>query len=142
METHEQEGQGERAPIWTARELEYFKTRLLDERNRVLAQLRVFDVELGTNQEDADGEITNWPFHMADEGTDTYEREQNSILATREGRLLWQIDTALRRLYGAPETYGRCDECGKKISFERLDAIPYVVRCVDCKQDWESGRAD
>jgi RNA polymerase-binding transcription factor DksA len=142
METHEQEGQGARAPIWTARELEYFKTRLLDERNRVLAQLRVFDVELGTNQEDADGEITNWPFHMADEGTDTYEREQNSILATREGRLLWQIDTALRRLYGAPETYGRCDECGKKISFERLDAIPYVVRCVDCKQDWESGRAD
>jgi RNA polymerase-binding transcription factor DksA len=139
METHEH---GQRGAVWSARELDYFKTRLLDERNRVLAQLAEFDVQLGTNQEDADGELTNWPFHMADEGTDTYEREQSSILATREGRLLWQIDEALRRLYRSPETFGICEECGKRISFERLDAIPYVVRCVDCKQDWESGRAD
>jgi RNA polymerase-binding transcription factor DksA len=145
METHgqgQQGQQGEQRALWTARELEYFKTRLLDERNRVLAQLREFDVQLGTSQTELDGEITNWPFHLADEGTDTYEREQSSILATREGRLLWQIDEALRRLYRSPETFGRCDECGKKISFERLDAIPYVTRCVDCKQEWEGGRAD
>jgi RNA polymerase-binding transcription factor DksA len=108
----------------------------------VLAQLRVFGVELGTSQEDLDGEVTNYPHHMADEGTDTFEREQNSVLATREGRLLWQIDEALRRLYRSPETFGRCEECGKTITFERLDAIPYVTRCVDCKQEWESGRAD
>jgi RNA polymerase-binding transcription factor DksA len=139
MEMHEH---GTRGTIRSARELEYFKKRLLDERNRVLEQLREFDVELGTSQTELDGELTNYPFHLADEGTDTYEREQSSMLATREGRLLWHIDLALRRLYRAPETYGRCDECGKSISYERLDAIPYVVRCVDCKQDWEGGRAE
>jgi DnaK suppressor protein len=142
METHEHGEQGERGPIWSAQQLDYFKKRLLDERNRVLAQLREFDVELGTSQEEQDGEVTNWPFHMADDGTDTYEREQSSVLATREGRLLWLIDAALRRLYGSPETYGRCDECGKTIGYERLDAIPYVMTCMDCKQDWEGGRAD
>jgi DnaK suppressor protein len=141
METHEH-GDGQPGAISSPKELEYFKQRLLDERNRVLAQLRVFGVELGTSQEDLDGEVTNYPHHMADEGTDTFEREQNSILATREGRLLWQIDEALRRLYRSPETFGRCEECGKTITFERLDAIPYVTRCVDCKQEWESGRAD
>ena len=25
-------------------------------------------------------------------------------------------------------------------TYERLDAIPYVVRCVNCKQSWEGGQ--
>ena len=52
--------------------------------------------------------------------------------------MLWHIHEALRRLYRSPETFGRCDECGRKIAFERLDAISYVPRCVRCKQDWET----
>jgi DnaK suppressor protein len=139
METHEQGEPGRTSP---PQQVEYFERRLLEERDRVLIQLRAFDTQLGTSQEAADGELTNYPFHMADDGTDTYEREQSSVLATREGRLLDQIDQALRRLYRSPETFGRCDECGKEIGFDRLDAIPYVVRCVECKQDWEGSRAD
>jgi DnaK suppressor protein len=139
METHEQ---GEQGRTSSPQQVEYFERRLLEERDRVLIQLRAFDSQLGTSQEAADGELTNYPFHMADDGTDTYEQEQSSILATREGRLLYQIDQALRRLYRSRETFGQCDECGKEIGFERLDAIPYVVRCVDCKQDWEGSRAD
>ena len=138
METHEH-GEPGRA---TSPQLERFERLLLDERERVVEQLRAFDTQLGTSQEAADGELTNYPFHMADDGTDTYEREQSSILATREGRLLGVIDRALRRLYGSPETFGRCEECGKEIGAERLEAIPYAMTCVDCKQDWEGGRAD
>jgi RNA polymerase-binding transcription factor DksA len=103
-------------------------------------QLGQFGEELGTSLEAATGELTSWRFHMADIGTETFEREQNFLLASREGQLLWHIDEALRRLYGAPETFGVCEQCGTRIAFERLDAIPYVVRCVDCKQGWESGR--
>jgi DnaK suppressor protein len=139
METNER---GEPGRTSSPTQVQYFERRLLDERERAVVQLRAFDAQLGTSQEAADGELTNYPFHMADDGTDTYEREQSSILATREGRLLWQIDQALRRLYRSPDTFGRCDECGNEIGYERLDAIPYVVRCVDCKQDWEGGRAD
>ena len=124
---------------WTPDELRHFETRLLDERKRAVAQMAQFDETLSMSEEEATGELTLWRFHMADVGTETYEREQNFLLASREGRLLWHIDEGLRRLYRSPEVFGKCDECGRKIAFERLDAIPYVPRCVQCKQDWESG---
>ena len=134
-------GEREKADsAWTAEELGHFEKRLLEERKRALAQMAQFDDTLGMSEEEATGELTLWRFHMADIGSETFEREQNFLLASREGRLLWHIDETLRRLYRSPETFGRCDECGRKIAFERLDAIPYVTRCVHCKQDWETVR--
>jgi RNA polymerase-binding protein DksA len=130
--------------VWSTTQLQHFEQRLADERKRVIEQLGTFDEQLGTSLEAATGEFTTWRFHMADVGTETFEREQNFLLATREGQLLWHIDEALRRLYRSPETFGLCEECGRPIAFDRLDAIPYVQRCVDCKQTWENGqtRAD
>ena len=132
------ERQAKDGSAWTAEELAQFEKRLLDERKRAVAQMAQFDDTLGVSEETATGELSVWRFHMADIGTETFEREQNFLLASREGRLLWHIDEALRRLYRSPEKFGRCDECGRTIAFERLDAIPYVPRCVHCKQDWES----
>jgi len=128
-----QERNGGQVPAWTKAQLDRFEQRLLDERKTAVEQMAQFDETMGKSQEAQDGELTSWRFHMADEGTDTYEREQTFLLASREGELLWQIDQALRRLYKAPETYGRCDDCGRQIAEERLDAIPYVATCVDCK---------
>jgi DnaK suppressor protein len=139
METHDRDKQ---VPTRDERALKHFEERLLQERRRAVAQMQQFSDDIRVSQESADGELTSWRFHMADEGSDTYEQEQKFLLASREGRLLWQIDGALRRLYRTPETFGRCEECGEAIAHERLDAIPYVVRCVNCKQDWEGGRAD
>src|SRR5687768_13803338 len=126
----EKQEQRQQKPVFGARELKHFEKRLLEERKLALAQMARFDEQLGTSQTDADGELTSWPFHMADEGTDAFEREQTFLLASREGRLLWAIDEALRRLYRSPETFGRCDNCGKPIPYERLDAIPYTTRCL------------
>ena len=128
------------ASAWSKQDLQHFEQRLADERKRAVAQIGDFDDQLGSSLEAATGELTTWRFHMADVGTETFEREQNFLLATREGQLLWHIDEALRRLYRSPETFGMCEECGRQISFERLDAIPYVPRCVSCKQNWESGQ--
>lgn len=140
METSS-EHHGERTS-WTQRDLEHFEKRLLAERKRAVAQVAQFDDDLRASQEESDGEIASWRFHMADEGTDTFEREQSFLLASREGQLVWHIDQALRRLYGTPERFGRCEECQSLIGFERLEAIPYATRCVNCKQEWEGGRAD
>jgi RNA polymerase-binding transcription factor DksA len=126
---------------WPERDLKHFEKRLLEERRRAIAQMQQFDDDMGANPDAADGEVTSWRFHMADEGTDTYEREQMLLMASREGRLLVNIDRALRRLYKSPEKYGCCDECGERIGYERLDAIPYVATCVSCKKVWEGGRA-
>lgn len=139
MET-QQHGDGQ-SP-WGERELKHFERRLLDERKVAVAQVQQFGDVHRTSLDDAEGEVSSWRLHMADEGTDTFEREQSFLLASREGRLLWNIDDALRRLYKAPEIYGRCSECGKRIGYERLDAIPYAITCVSCKKEWEGGRAD
>lgn len=139
MET-QQHGDGQSS--WGKRELEHFEQRLLDERKVAVAQVQQFGDVHRTSLDDAEGEVSSWRFHMADEGTDTFEREQSFLLASREGRLLWNIDDALRRLYKTPDSYGRCSECGTRIGYERLDAIPYAITCVSCKKEWEGGRAD
>ena len=123
-------------------ELKHFEQRLLDERKRAIAQMAEFDDTLRQDQQETDGEIATWRFHMADQGSDTFDQEQAFMFASREGSLVRLIDEGLRRLYSTPEKYGICDECGKEIGYDRLDAIPYAVRCVNCKQTWEGGRAD
>jgi RNA polymerase-binding transcription factor DksA len=35
-------------------------------------------------------------------------------------------------------TYGICERCGQPISLERLEALPWAVLCIDCKQ--QAGR--
>lgn len=127
---------------WNERDRSHFEKRLLDERKRAVAQMDQFDQDHRVSQGDADGEVATWRFHMADEGTDTYEREQSFLLASREGRLLVLIDEALRKLYRSPDGFGRCEQCNTLMAYERLDAIPYAKTCVSCKQDWEGGRAD
>jgi RNA polymerase-binding transcription factor DksA len=77
---------------------------------------------------------------MADQGTDAMEREKAFLFASQEGRFLWHIDEALRRLYRSPETFGRCHSCGEEIAFERLDALPHARYCISCKQREEDGK--
>ena len=45
-------------------------------------------------------------------------------IASKEGRLLMEIDDALRRLYNG--TYGICEASGKPISRARLEALPWA----------------
>lgn len=137
MERQEQQDQQARATS----NLKHLEKRLLEERRRAVAQMEQFGDDFRAGEE-VDGEQSGWHFHMADEGTDTYEQEQKYLLASREGRLLWNIDQALRRLYRSPDSFGQCADCGNPIGFERLDAIPYVQHCVSCKSAWEGGRAD
>jgi RNA polymerase-binding transcription factor DksA len=70
---------------------------------------------------------------MADQGTDAMEREKEFLFASKEGRYLWHVNEALRRLYKAPEGFGVCHECGDEIGFERLDALPHARLCIKCK---------
>jgi DnaK suppressor protein len=119
--------------------LAHFEKRLIEERKRALHELGRFSEAFSASVTDAGGELTNYPFHMADLGTDAMEQEKNFLLASQEGRLVWHIDEALRRLYRTPETFGRCESCGQAIAYERLDALPHARYCIRCKQREESG---
>ena len=120
--------------------LTHFEKRLLDERRRVLKELGRADEVFGGTPQNADGDLSSYSFHMADQGTDAMEREKAFLFASQEGRFLWHIDQALRRLYKSPDTFGKCHNCGKDIAFERLDALPHARYCIECKQREEDAK--
>ncbi len=53
-----------------------------------------------------------------------------SLIERADQQLKW-IDDALSRLDRG--TYGLCQDCGEEIPLERLRAVPFTVRCVDCQ---------
>jgi DnaK suppressor protein len=112
---------------------EHFEQRLLHERQRAVKALRQME-----DDQDADGDLTTYPFHLADEGTDTMEQEQEFLLRSVEGRRLNEIDEALRMLYKEPERYGICMSCNQEVNYERLDFVPWTRLCLDCQTIEES----
>ena len=120
--------------------LQHFEKRLMEERKRVLKELGHYDETFNTSLQGADGDLSSYSFHMADHGTDAMEREKAFLFASQEGRFLWHIDEALRRLYRSPETFGKCHSCGEDIDFDRLDALPHARLCITCKQREEDGK--
>jgi RNA polymerase-binding protein DksA len=120
--------------------LQHFEKRLLEERKRVLKELGHYDDVFGSTEQSSDGDLSSYSFHMADQGTDAMEREKAFLFASQEGRFLWHIDQALRRLYKSPETFGKCHNCGQDIAFDRLDALPHARYCIECKQREEDGK--
>ena len=66
---------------------------------------------------------------------DSTGEQQISILEVRN-RMRNQIDDALHRLRDG--TYGTCEDCGREISPERLKAMPFARRCVECQRTVET----
>jgi DnaK suppressor protein len=112
---------------------DHLEQRLLHERQRAVKALRQLE-----DDDQSDGDLTTYPFHLADEGTDTIEQEQEFLLRSVEGRLLLDIDEALRTLYKEPERYGHCMSCNQEMSVERLDFVPWAKLCVECQTLEES----
>ncbi len=120
--------------------LAHFEKRLLEERRRVLKELGHHSDTFGPDGDASDGDSGAYSFHMADQGTDAMEREKAFLFVSQEGRFLWHIDQALRRLYKSPATFGKCHQCGEEIAFDRLDALPHARFCFACKQREEEAK--
>lgn len=117
----------------TADDIKDFEERLLGERSRVLKEMGYLEsTVLKSNQRESAGDLSGYTFHMADLGTDAMEREKGFLFASAEGRLLLEIDEALRRLYKGK--YGICESCGNPIARARLEAVPNARLCVTCKE--------
>jgi RNA polymerase-binding transcription factor DksA len=114
-------------------QIEHIEKRLLRERDRALRSLGRFDEQSKLSRDSSDSDLSSYSFHMADQGTDAMEREKSFLFASKEGRYLYRIEEALRRLYSDPASFGICHSCKKPIPFERLDALPHARYCLDCK---------
>ena len=73
----------ERQDRYDEKALKHFEKRLLEERRLVLRELGVKAETMGATQEARDGDLSNYRFHMADQGTDTMEQEQTVLMASR-----------------------------------------------------------
>jgi len=71
------------------------------------------------------------PKDLADIAADDIDRKTLETLSSNDIRRLRQIDSALSRIENG--RYGVCIKCGKKITKERLEAIPYALMCIGCK---------
>jgi DnaK suppressor protein len=114
--------------------------RILDrERTKLVRRLHRF----GASLEDA--EVSGFSQHMAEDASALTERETAYLLASEEGRRLVAVNQALDRLARDPESFGVCRDCAGEVGYERLEAVPYTVLCIDCKRAEEetgSGRSD
>jgi RNA polymerase-binding protein DksA len=129
-------GKKRKKSLWPKKDLKFFEDRLLEAREKAIDELGQFGKNFSNTQRDSAGDLSSYAFHMADLGTDAMEREKAFLFASQEGRLLYHIDEALRRLYKG-ETYGVCEYCEKKINRRRLSAIPHARLCIDCKEEEE-----
>ncbi|MSR35258.1 MAG: hypothetical protein EXR95_01265 [Gemmatimonadetes bacterium] len=120
-------------PVLNKKQLAHIEKRLLEERARALRSLGLFDEMAKADRESADSDLAAYTDHMADQGTEAMEREKAALFATKEGRYLYRLEEALRRLYNDPENFGSCHTCGKLVGYERLDALPHARYCIDCK---------
>jgi DnaK suppressor protein len=122
-------------------QLEHIENRLLRERDRALRSLGRFQEMSKLSRDATDADLSSYSFHMADQGTDAMEREKAFLFASKEGRYLYRVEDALRRLYKDPDHFGVCQSCKAHIPFERLDALPHARYCLDCKLREEEAAA-
>lgn len=114
----------------TGEERHRIELRLHDERERVLKILRRFEEDRESSALEAAGDISEYPFHVADRGTDSYDQEMDMVLAQRASRELEEIDEALRRFYEQPDRFGICENTGEPIPMDRLELVPWTRTCV------------
>ncbi len=109
----------------------------MDERARALKALGLFGRNAKLGRESMDSDLSTYTDHMADQGTEAQEREKAALFATKEGRYIYRLEEALRRIYDDPKTFGNCHTCGTELGYERLDALPHARYCIDCKRKEE-----
>ena len=114
-----------------------FRDLLIDHKERIMRDVATLrEAHLHSSQRDATGDLSGYSLHMADMGTDTYDREFGLAMATTQGNIIYVIDLALRRI--EEKTYGLCETCGKPIRVERLKAVPWARLCIACKEAEET----
>ena len=113
------------------KDLAVLEKRLLEQRERLIEEIGRLDATMAQNIKEASGDLSSYSFHMADLGSDAFEREMSYLRSSTEGAILFDTINALRRLYR--NEFGTCEICGGKIGRERLMALPQAHLCIDCQ---------
>jgi RNA polymerase-binding transcription factor DksA len=89
---------------------------------------------------DAGGNLSGTPMHLGDLGSEVYNQELNATLLENEDFLRQEVQDALERI--KTNSFGVCEECGKKIPVDRMNAVPYARYCMACEEQNENPSAN
>jgi len=114
--------------IKVKKEWQTFYERLLDLRDQLTRQMD------GLAKESAQ-EMAGYSLHMADSGTDNFDRDFALSLLSSDQDAVYEIEEALKRI--EKNTYGICELTGKPIPKSRLEAIPWTRFTVQAQAQLE-----
>ena len=101
---------------------------LVQLRDQLLAQMS------GLAKESAQ-EMPGYSLHMADSGTDNFDRDFALSLLSSDQDAIYEIEEALKRI--EKNTYGICELTAKPIPKARLEAIPWTRFTVQAQAQLE-----
>jgi DnaK suppressor protein len=115
-------------PVKIKSEWQKYYTTLMDLRERLVAQMN------GLAKESAE-EMAGYSLHMADSGTDNFDRDFALSLLSSDQDAMYEIEEALKRI--EKNTFGICELTGKQIPRARLEAIPWTRFTVEAQAQLE-----
>ena len=115
-------------PVKIKSEWQKYYVTLMDLRERLVAQMN------GLAKESAE-EMSSYSLHMADSGTDNFDRDFALSLLSSDQDAMYEIEEALKRI--EKNTYGICELTGKQIPRARLEAIPWTRFTVEAQAQLE-----
>ena len=105
---------------------------LLDLRGRLTHQMDDL-------KKDSAEEMTSYSMHMADSGTDNFDRDNALSLLSSDQDAVYEIDEALKRI--EKNNFGICELTGKNIPKTRLNAVPWARYTVESQARLEKDGA-
>jgi DnaK suppressor protein len=119
---------GDAAPKKIKSEWQKYYQHLVELREQLRHQMD------GLAQESAQ-ELAGYSLHMADSGTDNFDRDFALSLLSSDQDAVYEIEEALKRI--EKKTYGVCELTGKNIPRARLEAIPWTRFTVEAQAQLE-----
>jgi len=113
-------------------EWQKYYSRLIELREQLLHQMNGL-------AKDSAQEMPGYSLHMADSGTDNFDRDFALSLLSSDQDAVYEIEEALKRI--EKKTYGVCELTGKPIPRARLEAIPWTRFTVNAQAQLEKDGA-
>jgi RNA polymerase-binding transcription factor DksA len=119
----------------SAKQSTHYEDLLLATKSKILRNIDNIETQNLGSHKDSSGDLSGYSLHMADVGTDNYDRELALNMVGNEQEIIYQIDDALERIKNG--TYGICAMLGHPIPTVRLDAIPWTAYCKEAQEKLE-----
>jgi DnaK suppressor protein len=123
IQSEKKNGERKVKPEWAK-----YHERLLELRDQLMRQMN------GLAKESAQ-EMAGYSLHMADSGTDNFDRDFALSLLSSDQDAIYEIEEALKRI--ERNTFGVCELTGKPIPRSRLEAIPWTRFTVQAQAQLE-----